>query len=182
VDRRGFVKKSAIAAFAASWVSLEGKGNGLLSADEFLSFDFHAHPGLFFAKNIDSVSGDAALAKTIAEMKEGKLSGAFFSLVADWKLIKIGPDGVKPARSFAPNEAWNDYTNQVQILKTIIQHHALKLATRGSDLESSLKKNEIAAYLSCEGGDFLEGQVDRLEKMYEDGVRSVQLVHYTPMN
>jgi membrane dipeptidase len=53
-------------------------------------------------------------------------------------------------------------------------------ATKASDLQTAFKQNKVAAFIGCEGGDFLEGKVDRLDEMYADGVRSIQLVHYHP--
>jgi membrane dipeptidase len=38
----------------------------------------------------------------------------------------------------------------------------------------------VAAFLACEGGDFLQGDAGRLDEMHADGVRSVTLVHYHP--
>jgi membrane dipeptidase len=51
-------------------------------------------------------------------------------------------------------------------------------ATKTSDLQTALKSKKVAAYIGVEGGDFLEGKSDRLDEMYADGVRSIQLVHY----
>lgn len=44
------------------------------------------------------------------------------------------------------------------------------------------KKNsgKVSAFISIEGGDYLEGDAGRLDEMYEDGIRSIQLVHYHP--
>lgn len=38
----------------------------------------------------------------------------------------------------------------------------------------------MAAFLACEGGEFLDGQPERIDQLYADGVRSLQLVHYVP--
>lgn len=36
----------------------------------------------------------------------------------------------------------------------------------------------MAAFVACEGGDVLEGRPERLETLYEEGIRSLRLVHY----
>ncbi|MEO6684309.1 MAG: hypothetical protein ABIN24_00020, partial [Dyadobacter sp.] len=113
VNRRDFLQKaSGFLAAAPFFNSLD------FSVDDkpYMTFDFHAHPGLFFAKETKMYPGDGMLKKTLADIKEGKLTGAFFSLVADAKVIEIGPTGVKPSRSYEPNEAWAEYNRQIKIL------------------------------------------------------------------
>ncbi len=147
---------------------------------EYLTFDFHAHPGLFFSKGTRVYPGDSLLAKTMTEIKTNHLTGAFFALVADAKVIEIGPAGVRPSRSYEPNEAWSEYNRQIKVFKDIVAENGLKIATHASDLNAAWKEKKTAAFIAVEGGDFLEGQADRLEQMYHDGVRSLQLVHYHP--
>jgi membrane dipeptidase len=179
-SRRIFLQKAV--ALTAGAALFEGPLSGKETAPlNFLSFDLHCHPGLFFAKGQEGYSVDAGIAKTLGEMKTGNLSGAFFSLVADAQIIKIGPEGVKPYRNYAANEAWTDYKRQVNALKEILKNDSsLVVATQGKDLQLNFNKKQISAYISCEGGDFLEGDAGKLESMYEDGVRSLQLVHYHP--
>ena len=45
-------------------------------------------------------------------------------------------------------------------------------------MEAIRNRSQLAAFLSCEGGDCLEGNVGRLDDLYQRGVRSFQLVHY----
>src|SRR5258706_8236243 len=98
MDRRKFLNKSlAIAAGATIVNNVDSLGTNPSMASGYLSFDLHCHPGLFFAKGAEGYSVDAGISKTLSEMKTGNLSGAFFSLVADARIIKIGSDGVKPA-------------------------------------------------------------------------------------
>lgn len=180
ISRRYFLQKSiALSSGVALFDSSLFGREPLLS--KFLSFDLHSHPGLFFAKGVEGYSVDSGISKTLGEMKTGNLSGAFFSLVADAQIIKIGPEGVKPYRNFAAKEAWTDYKRQIGVLKEIIDNNtSLAIATHGKDLQRNFREEKISAYISCEGGDFLEGDAGKLEQMYEDGVRSLQLVHYHP--
>lgn len=174
-SRRNFIKTTSALATGAtlagfSFPSMPG---------ELLTFDLHSHPGAFFSKGSPEFAGDAAIAKTIGEMKSGKLSGAFFSLVADAQLIKLGPEGVRVTGNYAAGDAWMDYKRQLSTLKEIISGNKnLSLATKGKMLDESAARGQTAAFIGCEGGDYLEGDAGRLEEMYADGVRSLQLVHY----
>ncbi len=178
-SRRIFIQRAATLAAGASM--LEFPLSGRDAAPKFLNFDLHCHPGQFIAKGLEGYSLDTGIAKTLGEMKSGNLSGAFFSLVADAQIIKIGPEGVKPYRNYVANEAWADYKRQINALKEILKNdNSFAVSTHGKDLQQNFDKKKISAYISCEGGDFLEGDAGKLESMYEDGVRSLQLVHYHP--
>lgn len=182
MNRRKFLKNSVGLASSASLIGIsDAFGGSLLPPSDYLTFDLHCHPGFFFAKGVEGYSVDAGINKTLSEMITGKLSGAFFSLVADAKTIKIGPEGVKPARNFESNEAWSDYKRQMGVVKDLLRNNeALSIATRGKELQDDFNSKRIAGFISCEGGDFLEGDAGRLEEMFQDGVRSLQLVHYHP--
>jgi membrane dipeptidase len=181
ITRRKFLQNTLAIGGATALFGFQHHEEWFADAKNILSFDLHCHPGYFFAKGLETYSGDAAVNKTLSEMQKGNLTGAFFSMVADVKTIKVGPDGVKPSRNFSPGEAWVDYKRQVNGLKEIIEGSgSAVIATRSEQLDQCFKEGKVAAFCSCEGGDFLEGDAGRLEEMYVDGIRSVQLVHYHP--
>ncbi|HMJ70470.1 MAG TPA: membrane dipeptidase [Cyclobacteriaceae bacterium] len=172
--RRRFLAQSASALAGAYWLQ---SSDAFGQSSSYLHFDLHSHPGMFLTKGVaDNV--DAAVAKTIGEMNKGRLTGAFFSLVADAPIIKVGAAGIEPNGSYASGDAWKEYKRQLGILKEYLKSMPVTFATKASDLQSAMQTNKVAAYIGCEGGDFLEGKADRLDEMYADGVRSIQLVHY----
>lgn len=179
MNRRKFFQSTATALAGASLLGVESSAFAA-NQKQRMFFDFHTHPGLFPAKGTPGFKGEEAVLKTVTEMNTGHLTGGFFSLVADLPLIKIGPDGVKPSGAYAAGEGWKEYKRQLAILKDYIKTLPVTYATKGSDLDKALKSGKVAAYISVEGGDFLEGKVDGLDEMYADGVRSVQIVHYHP--
>ncbi len=179
ITRREFVQKSLMAAAASTF------GHSMLSAPliadtNYLSFDLHAHPGMFFGRGMKQYPGDAGVLKTTNDMNAGGLTGAFFSLVADVGIIEIGPTGVRPVRNYAAGEAWAEYKRQLDGLRQLLITLPAIQATRATDLDKALSAKKVAAYFACEGGDFLDGDAGRLEEMHKDGIRSVQLVHYAP--
>ncbi len=113
-------------------------------------------------------------------MNTGRLSGAFLSLVADMPLLERTPTGIKPGKPYASGEAWKEYQRQITVLKELLKTLPATFATKASDLDHALKNKKIAAYIACEGGDFLDGNASLLDQMYADGVRSLQVVHYAP--
>ena len=142
------------------------------------TFDLHCHPGRLFA-SVEGGFGEVGSTKTVADMKRAHLSGAFFSLVADSPLIKLGATGVSITGKFATGEAWKEYQRQMKGMKDFLTTVSVKIGTQKVDLNDS---QAVTAYLAVEGGDFLEESVDNVDEAYQDGVRSIQLVHYVPNN
>lgn len=176
VTRREFIRSSVT---LTAGVAIGQPVFGNLLKGSFAGFDLHTHPGIFFAKGSEQYPGDAAVKKTLSEMKEAHVAGAFFSLVADARIIKVGPDGVKPFGNFARGEAWVDYKRQLGLVKEAIYNSmSVVLATEKDSFDKNPGK--VSAFISIEGGDYLEGDAGRLEEMYNDGIRSIQLVHYHP--
>lgn len=147
-------------------------------AAPYFTFDLHCHPGRLFA-SAEGGFGEVGSTKTVDEMKNAHVSGAFFSLVADSPLIKLGATGVSITRKFASGEAWKEYQRQMKGMKDFLSNVSVKIGTQKADLNNS---RVVTAYLSVEGGDFLEGNPDKVDQAYQDGVRSIQLVHYVPNN
>jgi len=142
------------------------------------TFDLHCHPGFFITKGTDRYPGDEAVVKTVDEMNTGGLSGTFISLVADMPLIKITDKGVVYEGGYQKGEAWAEYKRQLTILKELMHFVDARFVTTTSQLTDDTT-GKVAAFFACEGGDFIEG-LDLLDEAYEDGIRSVQLVHYVP--
>lgn len=174
--RREFIRSSVT---LTAGVTIGHPVFGNLLKGSFAGFDLHTHPGIFFAKGSEQYPGDAAGKKTLTEMKESNVAGAFFSLVADARIIKVGPDGVKPFGNFSKGEAWVDYKRQLGLVREVITNSmSVVLATEKNTFDKNPGK--VSAFISIEGGDYLEGDAGRLEEMYTDGIRSIQLVHYHP--
>ena len=176
LTRRKFLQNSLTATVAGFVVP----GLSFGFAEEYLSFDLHSHPGVFFGKGLKDYPGDAGVMKTTTEMNSGHLSGAFFSLVADVAIIERTPTGIRPTRAYATGEAWKEYHRQLTALKDLLKTLPATLATTVAELDNATKNKKVAAFIACEGGDFLDGKAELLDEMYRDGVRSIQLVHYAP--
>lgn len=145
---------------------------------DFITFDLHAHPGRFYRKGLSDYKSDEGVIKTVNEMNEGGLSGAFLSTVVDTLVTKVTETGVFPAREFEKGEAWQEYKRQITSLQSLCKELPVRQATKVEELTDP-SRNKVAIFYACEGGDFLESE-DQLDEVYADGVRSIQLVHYAP--
>ncbi len=178
-SRKEFLKNTVLIAAGTSILSINNLfGSSTSSADRSIYFDFHCHPGFSFATGFPAFDSEEALNKTLAEMVAGNVTSAFITLIADAPLIKLGATGINVAGKYSPGDAWKEYKRQLNQVKSAYTNVQVKLTTDLLDLNYTNKK--IAGLIAVEGGDFLEGKINLLEEAYQDGVRSIQLVHYVP--
>jgi membrane dipeptidase len=116
--------------------------------------------------------------RTVADMNAGRLSLALFATVADLRLIGASEKGLYARREFEPGEAYADHRRQMTILQGMVNSGLVTAVRSLSDLVAARNSSRVGAMFSCEGGDFLEQQGERLEEAWDQGVRSIQLVHY----
>ena len=182
ITRRKLIKmaSASLAASASPYVfATEKTSNKNDTSEQAFSFDFHCHPGMFPRQDLVG-AGAGAIAKTISEMVVGQLSGAFFATVSDALVLELGPNGPTATREFEPGEAFADYKRQLASFHVITRRNDVVFAT---DVEQAkVNPGKVAAYFSCEGGDFIEQDLSRVDEVYADGVRSIQLVHYVQNN
>lgn len=178
INRREFLKDSLVATATLSLIPAAARGASGQGTP--ISFDLHAHPGAFFDKGRPEYAGDAGVVKTVTGMRDAGMTGAFFSLVADYPLIERTPTGIVARGTFAAGEGAREYRRQLDILQGLLATTPAFVATRTSDLLRAQRERQVAAFLACEGGEFLDGRPERVDQLYADGVRCLQLVHYVP--
>jgi membrane dipeptidase len=121
--------------------------------EESPSVDLHSHPGMFPSSPL-SIDAQAQ------RMSRGKVRASLFAAVADGTVIgRRTGGGLYATRDPRPGES-PGYTY------------------RPVDLEAAGASGKPGAILAVEGGDFLEGRIDRVQEAYAAGIRSIQLTHY----
>lgn len=178
ITRRHFLRHSALFTSGLSVVSQASRD--ARAQGEPVSFDLHTHPGAFYNRGRPIYPGDSAVRKTVGGMRAVSLTGAFFSLVSDAPLIARTSTGVVPRGTYGLGEGQAEYRRQLANLHALLKTTDAFLATRSSDLLRAQREHRVAAFLACEGGECLDGQPERIDQLYADGVRSIQLVHYVP--
>ena len=160
------------------------KGKQFLS--KHISIDIHAHPGRSFVAGAHDLNlqmrAYAATSlfesRALKDMKRGGLTVASFATVSDFQLLEIGEMGITAAREFRPGEAWRSYLNQKDRIVSFSDHEGIRLIRSVGDINDTKNENQMGILFTAEGGDFLEGKLERLEACYADGLRSITLVHY----
>lgn len=181
ISRKDFLKRMVAAsstAFIPGMVHWSCTPESKTEENEapLLLFDMHCHPGQFFFKNLELYAGDEGVMKTINEMNQGGLTGGFVSMVSDMLVLQRTETGIVQARTFGPGEALADIQRQLKIIKELIPSLNAQIGIGLEDLKSDA--NNVSLFLACEGGDFIEEDIANVDLIYQEGVRSIQLVHY----
>ena len=137
--------------------------------------DPHAHPGRFTL----AVTGELSLA-AIEEMRSANVHCAFFAAVGDGLVIRR-EGGTGPIRNYrdpVADELYRSTIGQLERVRRRGQEGHVRLVRGRADLVRLTDIPTPSALLAIEGGDPLEGKVERVREFYELGVRSIQLVHY----
>ena len=107
----------------------------------------------------------------IKKLQKANSIAQFFALFVDTNSeIK---KGIKP---------WDDFIDKYNILTKQLELFSdyIKIAKNDSDLEQNIKDGKISAFITIEEGGILEGQIDRLQKVYDMGVRLITLTWNYP--
>lgn len=147
--------------------------------------DVHAHPGRCFLAGAphgdplaERIGGDGSAAALQAARGAG-LAAVSFATVADLAVLAPRADGgLHARRPFRPGEARADHQRQLAGIVALVARESASIARTAGDVENAHAHGETAILLTCEGGDFLEGIVDRVDEAQAQGMSSLTLVHY----
>lgn len=154
-------------------------------ADAHMWVDVHAHPGRCFLRGMApedpllGLLGADTMDQSLIELKEGGVALASFATVADLRVLGANADGgLCAVRDFGPGEARADHDRQIRALQEFAEGSGRTIVRSMADLDRARSNDEVGLFLTCEGGDFLDGRIEGLTDAYERGARSVTIVHY----
>lgn len=145
--------------------------------------DAHAHPGRSFLAGLPPddglvrLLGGPDMQRAVADLRAGKVRLCFAATVSDLRVLTPAENGLRAGREFAPGEAAADHHRQLTGLLELARETGCRVVRWATELDA-IADGDVGLLVACEGGDFLEGQIERLAEAYERGVRSVTLVHY----
>ena len=144
--------------------------------------DLHGHAGRCFLAGLPagrSALGTASVEDALRAARAAGMTAVNLSVVADFAVLRPGgPHGLRAHRDFSPGEAYADYRRQLDGIGTAAAAAGAGIATSAADLERAAAEGSTVVLLGCEGGDFLEGDLGRLEEARADGLTVLTLVHY----
>jgi membrane dipeptidase len=135
--------------------------------------DVHAHPGRFFLN-------DDGAATALQAARDAGLAAVSFATVADLAVLGRTPDGrgLQVTRAFNAGEALADHQRQLGGIDRLADQEEAPIARTAADIERAHARGQTAILVCCEGGDFLEGDLNRLDDAHARGMSSLTLVHY----
>jgi membrane dipeptidase len=170
---KGLVATLSLAGAGCASTTPAQKIAGTALLEETISIDLHSHPGLGPRLARATMDGH------IERMAAGRVRASLIAAVGDSPVLTISPQGrIYAQREPQPEELYRATYTQLAQVQARIAAGKLTLVERTTDLERARSQGRHAAVLAVEGGDFLEGRLDRVQEAYARGIRSIQLVHY----
>ena len=174
LDRRQAITMLAalVAAGCGATVTSAHRDAAQRLAEESMSVDLHSHPGMFR-------SSPRTIEDQAERMSRGKVRASLFASVADGPVIGRRPQGgLYATREPYPGESYAYTYRLLGDVRARVTAGNLVLIESPADLDALRAQGRPGAFLAVEGGDFLEGRIERVREAYERGVRSIQLTHY----
>jgi membrane dipeptidase len=139
--------------------------------------DLHSHAGGI--ANVDRMRSGEAFAPVAEPMRAGGMAAVCLAVVSDGPTHKVLSDGrLHPFRAPDPGELYTYSQLAFGRLHEMVQAQGLTLITKAADLRAA-RAGTASAIIAAEGGDFLEGQTDRVDEAYRKwSLRHLQLTHY----
>ena len=147
--------------------------------------DLHAHPGQCFSMDLEdahplaSVLGGGDPAVGLRAARAAGLTAVSFATVADLAVLGLSPrGGLHAARPFRSGEAHSDHLRQMHSMLRVLAEEGIAVARTAADIDGAHGAGAMVALLTCEGGDFIDGELGRVEEAHGLGMSSLTLVHY----
>ncbi|MBM3218304.1 MAG: peptidase M19 [Candidatus Rokubacteria bacterium] len=114
-------------------------------------------------------------------MRAGRVAIVCLADVADAPVLERDASNVLRAlRVPAPGELYQHHLARLAWIDALVARRGIRRALTPADVTAAHAAGAPAIILDSEGLDFLEMKLERLEESYQRGVRTMQLVHYTP--
>jgi membrane dipeptidase len=142
-----------------------------------VAVDVHSHAGAngIVARNTPPNDGLAR------GMRAGRIAVVCLADVPDGPILGRNANNVLAAvRQPAPGELYQYHLNRLAWMDELTARHGVRRVLTVADVKAAHAAKEPAIIMDIEGLDFLEGKLERLDESYQRGVRTMQLVHYTP--
>lgn len=148
----------------------------MAQATDGTAVDIHSHTG-----NLIPATFNRGSFTPVAEpMRQGGLSIVCLAVVADSPIIKVIEGRLRPGRDPKPGELYAFSQKSFELLHRMAREQAMPIVRTAADLRAA-RATQPAMIVSSEGGDFLEGRIERLDEAHQRWqLRHLQLTHYRP--
>ena len=147
--------------------------------------DLHSHAGRCFLAGLPAGHpmvtslGAAAVADAVRDAEAAGMTALVLATVSDLAVLRPDPvTGLRAGRDFQPGEAAADHRRQLDGLRQAVAAAGARVAASAAEVDQAARDGRTVVLLGCEGGDFIDGDLQRLEEARAAGVTVLTLVHY----
>jgi len=150
----------------------------------FVFADMHAHPDKFHRDNISRISEEE-----LDRYRRGLIDLVVCCVSSDaaYQGGYTKRNGTLIPRldigkyyALKPGEAFAFTMRRLELVLKTIELSDVELASNPSSVMEAKERDKLALMLALEGADGLEGKIENLYKLHEQGLRLLQLVHFRP--
>jgi membrane dipeptidase len=148
--------------------------------DGTLTMDMHSHAGRVTISRNPAIGASRSFVPLAAPMRSGGMNVVTLAIVTDTVVTRVSVDRKRfeAYRPPAPGELYALGQTEFARLHALIEREQLNVITSSASLTANANAGP-SAIIASEGGDFLEGQLDRVDEAYtQHQLRHLQLVHY----
>jgi len=156
-----------------------------VSAERGPWIDLHSHAGRCYLAGLAAghpmvtALGAASVTDALRDAAAAGVTALMLATVSDFAVLRPDPvTGLRAYRDFAPDEAYADHRRQLDGIRGAVAAAGVEVATSAAGVDQAFRDGRTVVLLGCEGGDFLAGDLRRLEEARADGITVLTLVHY----
>jgi membrane dipeptidase len=144
---------------------------------EHVSVDVHTHAGPNGVTSRTAPPSD----DLAGSMRAGRIAVLCLADVPDGPILGRDASNVLRAlREPEPGFLYQHHLERLGWVDELCAKHGIRRILTAADVKAAHAAGAPAVIMDIEGLDFLERKLERLEESYQRGVRTMQLVHYTP--
>jgi membrane dipeptidase len=164
MQRRTFLHGILVAGSAMLTGTRIASGAGLPPTSGSLTADFHSHAW----RRPDFAT----------DLRRGGLNVVAMVATADRLLLNRDTGRPRALGTVAPGALHENTIEQLTVIAQAVERDDLIAVRTPADAERARDTGKPGVLIGCEGGDVLEGNVERLQELHTTGLRLFQLVHY----
>jgi membrane dipeptidase len=145
-----------------------------------VTIDMHSHAGHVIVSRDPAIGARRPLTPVSAPMRAGGMNVIALAIVTDTVVTRVSADRKRfeAWRTPEPGELYQLSQTEFARAKELTAREQLEIVTH-ADMLATANTRGPCVIIASEGGDFLEGQVDRVDEAYtQHQLRHLQLTHY----
>ena len=140
--------------------------------------DMHAHPSRFHRRNVEGIAADEidVYRRSTMDLVVANISSdmAYDGGYENRDGTKIEKGRYRPI----PGEVYALSADRLARLQTTFDNGYAVHADSPMSVLKARKDNQVAVMPALEGADALEGDIGKVQEMYDNGLRLIQLIHF----